>query len=342
MGPTKLNLEEKAKVMALVAEGLSNREIGRRLGRSNTAVRRVKQAAATLGTTSAPHRKKGTGRKRKTDRRTDKMLEREVKKDPFVTAKELKGMYPDLLGEVSVRTVQVRLQKDLKLPCRRAAPKPLLTMKMRKQRVDFCKRYAHWTEEDWRKVIFSDESAFKTISRRQKLVRRPSGSDRYASNYTVKTVKFPAGVMVWGCFSGDKGTGGFYVLDKNVNMNAKLYNNVLESHMLPFYNMHDNAHFLQDGAPCHRAKIVKKWLSDKEIQLIEWPGHSPDLNPIENMWNEIKRKLGRLSISSIDSLVEHLRTLWAEVNIEYCQNLANSMPRRIKSVLKVHGDITKY
>ncbi|KAK4326954.1 hypothetical protein Pmani_002557 [Petrolisthes manimaculis] len=175
MGHTKLTMEEKGKVMVLAGVGLSNREIGRRLRRSETAIRWVKQAAATLGTGATPQRKKGTGRKRK----TDKMLERQVKKDPFVTAKELKEMYPDLLGEVSVRTVQIRLQKDLKLPCRRAAQKPLLTKKMKKQRVDFCKRHADWTQEDWRRVMFSDESAFKTISRRQKLVRRPSGSDRF-------------------------------------------------------------------------------------------------------------------------------------------------------------------
>ncbi|KAK4315398.1 hypothetical protein Pmani_013315 [Petrolisthes manimaculis] len=122
--------------------------------------------------------------------------------------KELEEMYPDLLGEVSVRTVQVRLQKDLKLLCRRAAQKPLLTKNMKKQWVDFCKRHADWTQENWRRVMFSDESAFKTISRRQKLVRRPSGSDRFDSHYTVKTVKLPAGVMVWGSFSGEKGTGG--------------------------------------------------------------------------------------------------------------------------------------
>ncbi|MPC90907.1 hypothetical protein E2C01_085911 [Portunus trituberculatus] len=63
---------------------------------------------------------------------------------------------------------------------------------MKKQRLDFCKRYEHWTSEDWRRVVFSDESAFKTISHRQKLVRRPLGADRFDSHYTVKAVKFPA------------------------------------------------------------------------------------------------------------------------------------------------------
>lgn len=342
MGPTKLNMQEKSMVMALVGEGLSNREIGRKLGRSESAVRRVKKAAAMLGTAAAPERKKGTGRKRKTHPRTDKLLEREVRKDPFITAKELKEAHADVLGEVSVRTIQDRLQRHLKLPCRRAARKPLLTDKMKKQRIDFCKRYEHWTSEDWRRVVFSDESAFRTMSHRQKLVQRPLGADQFDSHYTVKTVKFPASVMVWACFSGEKGSGGLYFLDKNVNMNAALYVNVLENYMLPFYTAHENAHFLQDGAPCHRAKAVTKWLTDNKVQVILWPGHSPDLNPIENVWNEMKRKLAKLPVTSVDSLVEKIRTLWANVDPQYFKKLSDSMPKRVNAVLKVKGNMTKY
>ena len=67
-------MQEKSMVMALVGEGLSNREIGRKLRRSESAVRRIKKAAAVLGTGAVPERKKGTGRKRKTHPRTDKLL----------------------------------------------------------------------------------------------------------------------------------------------------------------------------------------------------------------------------------------------------------------------------
>lgn len=65
-------------------------------------------------------------------------------------------------------------------------------------------------------------------------------------------------------------------------MNAELYKNVLETRMFPFYQSHEHAHFLQDGAPCHTARTVKQWLENNNIQMIEWPGHSPYLNPIEN------------------------------------------------------------
>lgn len=342
MGATKLNMQEKSAVLALLGEGLSNREIARKMGRSEAAIRRLKKAASVLRAGATPSRKVGTGGQWKTCKRTDKLLEREVKRDPFITAKELKGLYGNLLENVSVRTVQRRLQKDLKLPTRLAVQKPLLTDKMRKQRLAFCKKYQHWTSEDWRRVVFSDESNFKTISKDKRKVRRPLGADRFDKKYTVKTVKFPASVMVWGCFSGEKGTGGIYFLDKNVNMNANLYVDVLKDHMLPFYVTHDSAFFLHDGAPCHRARHVQNWIAEHQVHMVDWPGHSPDLNPIENLWNYIKRDLGKLPILSIDALVERIRKLWTTIDELYLKKLADSMPNRIKSVIKVKGEMTKY
>ena len=171
---------------------------------------------------------------------------------------------------------------------------------------------------------------------------RPMGSDRYDTKYTVKTVKFPAGVMVWGCFSGEKGSGGLYFLDKNVNMNGALYIDVLKNHMLPFYEKHENPHFLQDGAPCHRAKRVMEWLTENNVSLIEWPGHSPDLNPIENLWNELKRKIGKLSVNTVGAITEKLRVLWDETDLDYFKKLSDSMPSRINAVLNVKGEMTKY
>lgn len=341
MGPAKLRMEEKGAILALFREGLSKREVARRTRRSAKCVRNVIKATSAHGGV-IQKRKQGSGRKRKTGQRTDMLLRREVLKNPFITAKELKGMHRDVLGDVAVRTLQQRLQKDFKLPCRRAAHKPLLTEKMRKQRLDFCGRYKHWTSADWRKVVFSDESAFKTISKGQRTVRRPVGANRFDSKYTVKTVKFPAGVMVWGCFSGEKGSGGLYFLDKNMNMNAALYMNVLTDHMLPFYESHENAHFLQDGAPCHRAKRVMEWLTENNVSLIEWPGHSPDLNPIENLWNELKRKIGKLSVNTVGAITEKLRVLWDETDLDYFKKLSDSMPSRINAVLNVKGEMTKY
>jgi hypothetical protein len=56
-------------------------------------------------------------------------------------------------------------------------------------------------------MMYSDESTFRCVRNIRKKVRRPSGSNRFDTKYTAKTVKHPASVMVWGCFSAKLGRG---------------------------------------------------------------------------------------------------------------------------------------
>jgi hypothetical protein len=175
------------------------------------------------------------------------------------------------------------------------------------------------------------------------MVRRPSGMNRFDSRYTVKTVKHPASLMVWACFSGSCGRGGIYFLLPNVTMNGERYQDVLENHLLPFMAMHRSTHFLQDGAPCHASKRIKDFLKAQSFQVIDWPGNSPDLNPIENAWNYMKRKLKSQDISSVPKLKEAILKLWTQdMSREYLKTLSDSMPNRIKAVIDAKGDMTKY
>ena len=66
------------------------------------------------------------------------------------------------------------------------------------------------------------------------MVQRPSTASRYASKFTVKTIKHPASVMVWGALSEKKGRAGLYFLPKNVTIKGTNYINVLKDHMLAF------------------------------------------------------------------------------------------------------------
>ncbi|KAG7174711.1 Transposable element Tcb2 transposase-like 7 [Homarus americanus] len=123
----------------------------------------LKHAAAPSPPGAIPKRKVGSGAVRKTSIRTDNILKHEVMSDPAVTASTQKKKHPDLLKHVAIRTVQHRLQKDHGLPTRRAAKKPLLTEAMKTKRINFCKKYQHWTSDDWKKVMFSDESTFRLV-----------------------------------------------------------------------------------------------------------------------------------------------------------------------------------
>ncbi len=144
--------------------------------------------------------------------------------------------------------------------------------------------------------------------------------------------------MVWACFTGDVGRGGLYFLPKNCTMNGKRYKEVLEHHLLPFMTIHGATHFLQDGAPCHTSKKVKEFLQAKEVEVMDWPGNSPDLNPIENVWKHMKNKLKKKTITSVTVLKEEITKLWVlEASPEYLKKLSDSMPKRLELVYKSRG-----
>ena len=99
-------------------------------------------------------------------------------------------------------------------------------------------------------------------------------------------------------------------------MNSERYIELLETHFLQMFSLHKCQIFMQDGAPCHKSKKVMKWFKDHNITLLEWPGNSPDLNPIENCWNYIKNKLSTVNTNSIQKLVMELKLLWISIKPE--------------------------
>ncbi len=124
------------------------------------------------------------------------------------------------------------------------------------------------------------------------------------------------------------------------------YKVVLEENLLPsaltmFPNSED-WFFQQDNAPCHTARSIKVWMEDHQIKTLSWPAQSPDLNPIENLWNVIKRKMDGHKPSNKAELLEFLRQEWHKVTQHQCERLVESMPRRMKAVLENQGYSTKY
>ena len=99
----------------------------------------------------------------------------------------------------------------------------------------------------------------------------------------------------------------------------------------------------QDNAPCHASRATKKWFAENNVEVLDWPGNSPDLNPIENLWQTVKLKMKRDRCTSISALKNELRRVWClETTPETYATLVKSMPRRIRAVMQNKGFPTKY
>ena len=170
--------------------------------------------------------------------------------------------------------------------------------------------------------MFSDGSTFLLLRNRMKLVRRPVGQ-RYNPKFTSCTVKHSPSVMVLAAFSGRRGRAGIFFLPPNVKTNRERYITVLNKYLLGFMERHGCTHFLLDGAPCHRSRLVTNWLQDKGIRTIDWPGNSPDLNPIENAWNIMKNQLAEYRPSNKAEMIAKIKQVWVrQMTPDYFRKLA--------------------
>ena len=76
---------------------------------------------------------------------------------------------------------------------------------------------------------------------------------------------------------------------------------------------------------------------------LDWPGNSPDLNPIENLWSKMKDLVAEKQPSSGKALTETIKEVWVKkISREYCMSLIAGMPRRLEAIVKVQGGHKKY
>jgi len=336
----ELSVGVRAQVMLLHQMGHSHRQIASQLDISYGGVYRCISRSKDATVTEYKSRKR-SGRPRVTSATTDNSIIIMSKRSPRASSAKIQSQLPPE-NRPGKRTIRRRLF-DSGLKSCRPAKKPLLSKKNIRDRLVFCRKYRNWSADEWENVYFSDESTFTQFYAFSRHVRRPAGK-RNDPKYCTSAVKQCAKLMVWGAFSGKSGRGGIWFMPQGETINAAVYKSILEEKLLRFREIHGIEYFQHDGAPCHMAKSVSKWLKDKNFNIIgPWPGSSPDLNPIENLWVQMKRKVAANNPTSLQDLKDIVRKVWiAETPLEYCKTLARSMPRRIADVLAAKGHHTKY
>ena len=94
--------------------------------------------------------------------------------------------------------------------------------------------------------------------------------------------------------------------------------------------------------PKHRAHIVTKWLDEKEVERLKWPSFSPDLNPIEHIWNEVERRMRKEKAQNEFELKQALLKVWYTIGNDVTKKLVDSVPSRLYEVIRMNGYPTRY
>jgi hypothetical protein len=130
---------------------------------------------------------------------------------------------------------------------------------------------------------------------------------------------------------------------------ARVYREVLSRHLPPILGAFSI--FMHDNAPIHTAHIIRDWLREHGVEVMEWPPYSPDLNPIENIWALLKAEMYRLypellgmqnNAQTLERLIQCAITTWDTFEEDIMNRVLDTMPHRVDAVLKANGWYTKY
>lgn len=332
--------EERKIILELHKQNKTCAQIGEIVKRSRyTIYSIIKRFKNETSLKSRPH----TGRPRKLSTKEERKIVRKVKQNPKITSTQIAAEVKEELGkEIHPKTVRRTLHRA-GYSSRVARRKPHISKVNQEKRMEFAKSYINHPVDFWDSVLFTDESKFNIFQSdgRIRVWRKPNCE--LENNNVVKTVKHGGGgVMVWGCMSS-AGVGSLVFIDGT--MDKSVYLNILKENLhksVEKLGLGDNFYFQQDNDPKHTAHDVRMWIIHHVPHILPTPPQSPDMNPIEHLWDELGRRLANRNITSKSQLKELIMQEWENIGQETTKKLVQSMPNRLKEVLKRKGLSTRY
>ena len=280
-------------------------------------------------------RKPGSGLPPKLSPRIEKLIEDIMRNDDETTATQLQGFLANCSVYVSLATI-VRNRCNLGWIYRGSAYCQLIRNENKVKRLQWAQANLHDTFED---VIWSDETTVQLENHRRFCYRkegeRPKPKPR---------PKHPIKVHVWGGIS-KKGATPVCIFEGI--MAAPLFCEILDRTLLPFIQQTfppPNTHrFMQDNDPKHTSRAAQAFYAQKGINWWRTPAESPDLNPIENLWHEMKEYIRReVKPTTKLELVNGINAFWAKIDENKCCRYINHLQKVLPRVIEVNGDATGY
>jgi len=331
---------KKREVIRLLNDGLSERAIAARVDVSNGTVNKIVQSFLPS------HSKPKAGRPALLTSREKTFCVHKITRGRKENAVQVSLSLEEELGVRASPSTVRRALKEAGLCATEKPKKPLLSEANRRKRLAFAKRHQHWTIDDWRRVVWSDETKinrFCSDGRKWAWIR---DGEQIQAKHVKLTVKHGGGnIKVWSCITYD-GVGWLTQIEDT--MDSLLYREILQDELtrtLEEYHLDPGSVIFQhDNDPKHTSKLVREWLDGQEFETMIWPPQSPDLNPIEHMWAWLKGRLNEYETApkGIKELFDRVGQTWYGFTKEECRKVINTMPERCQAVIKAKGGWTDY
>ena len=194
----------------------------------------------------------------------------------------------------------------------------------------------------WKRVLWTDESRFSLDFNDGRLRVRRLPTERFLDVCIAEHDRYGSGsIMIWGGITFDGRTEAVQIVG---NLTGQRYvDEIITPVIIPF--VQENGLVLQqDNARPHTSSVAKNALADNNVEFLQWPARSPDLSPIEHIWDVIQRKLNIDYPPSVnlDQLAQRVQTAWNEIEQSSIQHLIKSVPKRLEECMQRSGGHTHY
>lgn len=216
--------------------------------------------------------------------------------------------------------------------------KPKIYEDAMKQRYDFARRHSRTSSVIWNRTIFCDESSIEEEKKYRKYCWRKKGLSLLSKHLDFTRKQY--GKKYFKAFGFITINGPSELIIKENRWNKHEYIRMLESsNLTDIYR--ENMRLIQDNDRVHTSQLVQDWFREKKIRLLSIPPYSNDLNLMEPVWFELKRKLYPLNLHGA-AMKNKAKEIFREISKDYIKKLYNSLPNRIDAIIAKKGYLTKY
>ena len=340
----KLTNLQRAMAVGQLNAGRSFNDVAQTFGVSSLTIRRL---LSRFNQTNDVKDRPQSGPPRATSRREDNFICTSALRSRFKTATEINSALQHAAQpgqqRVSNQTVRQRLHEH-GIWSRRPVVKQKLTQAHKVARMRWSRAHQNWRLAQWRNVLFSDEVriCLHHVDGRRRVWRRP-GEEHHEQCVQQKIAYGGGSIMLWG---GMSDRGRTQLVRINGNLNAQRYiAEILTPHVQPFaQQVGQNFILQQDNARAHTARAVTQHLTQNGITVMEWPACSPDLNPIEHLWDQLKQRIDRqVQNNTTLAQVEQIAIQqWHAIPMHRIRRLIRSMTTRVRECVQSNGAYTHY